>query len=308
MNARVLWAGLVAGVVSSALLSVVKITSKRNTVALSSRAQATVVPAKEAIVNSEAVASASSAGQEKLAAPDFSPPSASADFQSRLTEILQVEDLVAQQRQLTELLERWVATDPEEALREAPEIVPAEMRDMVLREVIQAWAVRDPQSAADWALNVSDPVEQSRVMDQVFGKIAESNPERAAQLLQGHLDIVRPALIENVVQQWAASNIRSAYEWADAQPDGELREELLKRVAFVWSQTDPMQAAQFVVEQIPPGAVQVEAVVSVIHQWALKDLAAAGAWAQRFPQGELRNRVLAEVSGVAEMAMSNSPR
>jgi hypothetical protein len=52
------------------------------------------------------------------------------------------------------------------------------------------------------------------------------------------------------------------------QPAGEIRDELLRRVAFVQAASAPAAAAKLVVEEIPSGPVQTEAILSVINRWA----------------------------------------
>jgi len=136
------------------------------------------------------------------------------------------------------------------------------------------------------------------MMDFVFSKIAEVQPLRALDLIKNALDKAQPALIGNLVQQLAADDLSAAHAWTSALPPGNSRQEALQRLAFVWSQTDPEKSADFVVQQIAPGPGQTEAAVAVIHQWALRDWPGAKAWARQFPDGPLRDRVEAEVSGV----------
>ena len=57
-----------------------------------------------------------------------------------------------------------------------------------------------------------------------------------------------------------------------------------------------------VVEQIPPGSIQTEAVISVLHQWFLRDMAGAAAWVDQFPAGDLKVRAENEMSGIAGRA------
>jgi len=229
------------------------------------------------------------------------PPSAS-DYTNNLQQILQIDNPAQRDLQLAQLLQRWVATDPSGALRDAPGIAPVEMHDQITRQVIAEWVLQDPENAARHALNLSDPPAKSRVTEQVFTKIAETKPDQAVKLLQNHP--VQPALIENLIHQWALVDLNSAYQWAEAQSPGQLKDELLQRVAFVWAQRNPPESAQFVVDHISPGPTQTEAAVMVIHQWALKDSAAATTWANQFPQSMLRERVLDEISGVAQSAQA----
>lgn len=104
--------------------------------------------------------------------------------------------------------------------------------------------------------------------------------------------------LENLTQQWAARNHAAALAWAMDQKAGVTRDRLIQRIAFVQAQSSPADAAWLVVEQIPSGAIQADAAISVLHQWALKDLAAAGAWVQRFPEGALKHRAEQEIQGL----------
>jgi len=74
---------------------------------------------------------------------------------------------------------------------------------------------------------------------------------------------------------------------------------LMARLAYVQSQTDPASGARLAVKEIAAGSVQDEAVISVVHQWALRDLAGAQAWVNKFPEGPIRVRASTELIGVA---------
>jgi hypothetical protein len=69
--------------------------------------------------------------------------------------------------------------------------------------------------------------------------------------------------------------------------------------AYVMSQTDPASAANLVINQIPPGPSQNEAVMTVLNQWANQDLNAAATWVKGFPVGPLQERAVNELEGIA---------
>ena len=73
------------------------------------------------------------------------------------------------------------------------------------------------------------------------------------------------------------------------------REDLVARVGYVWSLDDPASAACFVAGETPAGDAQVEAAISVLHQWSRSDPDSARAWGECFPLGELHERALYEV-------------
>ncbi len=106
--------------------------------------------------------------------------------------------------------------------------------------------------------------------------------------------------VENLTLQWAEKNLPAALNWAVQQPDGEMRDKLIGRVAFVQSRTAPAESACLVVEQIPPGPTQTEAIISIVHQWGLQNAETAATWVESFPEGDLKVRASWELRGVAK--------
>src|SRR5688572_20433740 len=106
------------------------------------------------------------------------------------------------------------------------------------------------------------------------------------------------AQIENLVQQLAAKNYAAALAFAREQPAGFVRDRLVERVAFVQAQGAPAEAARLVIAELAPGHRQAEAVVMVLHQWALNDPIGARGWVAMFPDGELKERVSRELNGL----------
>jgi hypothetical protein len=142
-----------------------------------------------------------------------------------------------------------------------------DQQDEALARVCYEWAGFDPRGAVENAIEWE--------LDEVLG------------------------LFGNLAQQWAAADIGAAREWTALQPHGEFRSELVSRIAFAMSQDDPPAAAGYLLKELEAGEAQTEAVISVLHQWALKDPDAAGSWAGTFPAGSLRERALQELAGIA---------
>ena len=197
-------------------------------------------------------------------------------------------------------LAELVRSYPEAAARFAESLAAGEMREEALRRVAQNWAAQDPASVERWATRLNDPSERVSALSDMCFQIAQTN---AAQALfkaeQYGLGTASGAVRENLVQQWAGQDFYSAATWAEQQPEGEQRDEMLSRLAFVQSTTAPAEAAQLVVDQIPPGPIQTEATISVLHQWAMRDLYAARSWVELFPAGPVRDRADAELDNIA---------
>ena len=146
------------------------------------------------------------------------------------------------------------------------------------------------------ATAILDPALREETLSRLCYQQAESDPRRALELAIEHgLEGAAGAVIGNLAQQWAAADLRATLAWVKDQPASAIREDLVARVGYVWSLADPAAAADFVAAETPAGEAQVEAAISVLHQWSRRDPAAARAWGDCFPEGELRERALHEV-------------
>jgi hypothetical protein len=138
--------------------------------------------------------------------------------------------------------------------------------------------------------------------------IAQSNPPAAVELASKYqLDNGNGDVLPNLAQQWAESDFDSAMNWAVAQPPSPQRDQIFTHLAMIKSQTAPVEAANLVIKEIPPGPAQQEAAITVLHQWMLQDFAAASAWADQFPEGPIKQRAEAELAGGAAYLLVSQP-
>lgn len=178
-------------------------------------------------------------------------------------------------------------------------------RESRVRDLLSVWAARDADAALSWVSALENSADRRSARSTVCLSVAEGDPRRAVTLALAHgadEDDDR-GLLECLTMQWCEKECEAVVDWARKQPQGEWRDRLLGRVSFVLSKPDPVAAAQLV-SGIEPGAVQDEAAISVLHQWALKDSSAALRWVEEFPEGSLRERALAEISNLRDVATS----
>jgi hypothetical protein len=161
---------------------------------------------------------------------------------------------------------------------------------------LRGWALQEPHAAMAWAAQEPNSDDRDEVLSAACFQIAQEDPAQAVALAE-MFNLTNHATLANLAQQWAEQDLNKALAWAEAKPSGEVREQLFKRIALVWSQSDPANAASLVVERIPAGPEQNEAAMSVLHQWSLRDLQGAMAWVRLFPEGDLRDRALEELAG-----------
>jgi hypothetical protein len=177
----------------------------------------------------------------------------------------------------------------------------AELEKNRLLRSLRAWAAKDPEAALAAAMKLPEGDERNQALSAVCLGLAETNPADAVKLAQTlNLDKQPGAVMESLVQQWAGTDLASALVWANSQPAGDQRDGFTTRIAFVMSQSNPTDAANLVINQISPGPIQDEAVMTVLNQWGNQNLAAAATWVKGFPEGPLQARAAAELEGIAD--------
>jgi hypothetical protein len=190
-------------------------------------------------------------------------------------------------------------SQPMEPLPESgDEILSSATNEDEALDELRALARKDPEAALTWGQQQTNSAERNEALTDACFQIAQADPMRAVGLAQ-QFNLNKDTVLQNLAQQWAAKDLTTAYNWIVAQPAGDQRDALATGMAFIWSQTEPVSAEQFVIQQMAPGSAQDEAVMMVLHQWALVDLTGASAWVQQFPENPLRKRALDELSGIA---------
>jgi hypothetical protein len=155
---------------------------------------------------------------------------------------------------------------------------------MILHRVAQLWAAQYTSAALDGAATLGNAREPDEILTDVFLRIAESDPAEAVRTHSRYAPDGKPnAGLEALTQRWAEKDFPAALDWALFLDTEAQREQLIARLAFIQSQTASLDAATLVVENVPEEKAQTEAVMAVLHQRALRDLAAAKKWARTFP-------------------------
>ena len=197
------------------------------------------------------------------------------------------------------------AADPAESLARAFALGKSSERDVLVRELLSTWASRDAEAALDWVSSLEDAAARRTARATVCLSLAEEDPRHAVTLALAHGadEDDDSGLLECLTMQWCEKESGAALDWALTQPRGEWQDRLVARASFVLSKSDPVRAGSLV-SGLEPGVLQDEAAMAVLHQWALQDPSAALEWAEGFPEPALRERALAEISNLREMAAS----
>ena len=127
-----------------------------------------------------------------------------------------------------------------------------------------------------------------------------THPADVLRLREQFVDSDEPySAVADLASKWAERDPIEALKWVDGHAPDPRMDEVMARVVFEYARAHPEKAARYVVESIKPGAAQSEAAITVLHQWALVDLSNAARWAESFPEGQLRDRALLEIGGIA---------
>jgi hypothetical protein len=221
----------------------------------------------------------------------------------RVRQALASADPADQAAVFSHLLADLVRADPQVAARFAETINHPGTRELVLHRVAQLWAEGDAGAALEWAGRLQASRERDALVTDVCLRVCEDDPAEAARALQRHIAGDHPhGGLEALAERWAERDFSTARDWALSQPAGSQRDRLIGRLAFHLAQDSPLEAATLVANEIPEGATQTEAVMTVLHRWAMRDPAAAAEWAGLFPEGELRTRAVHELEGIARSA------
>lgn len=205
--------------------------------------------------------------------------------------------------------------NPEKVAELAQSLAPGEQKDQMLDQLARGWAAKDPDAARAWASQRSNAEERDRLLE-IINTVREKRdsadvPESqivadlTEALIHSGADESKQLQVENLTQKWATKNLSAALDWVKQQPASEIHDNLIQRIAVIEAAKAPAEAARLVVEQIAPGPAQTEAVISVVHQWGTQDMIGAVAWVNLFRDGQLKERAVRELEGIAQISFSN---
>ena len=246
-----------------------------------------------------ATAANDTAAQDSASVPDFA---------EEIRRALELKSSGERARALDKLLHEWVIRDAPAAARFVMELGSQHpLREDVIRCLVKFWALHDTPAVMAWASQLPDPSERKFALSQACMQMSERAPRSAIQeAIKYQLHEADNGLLENLTAQWATEDIPAAFDWVNQLPPGDLRDKLVLHIALVCSKIDPAEAARLVLNQIPPGGNQNEAIISVVYQWAVQDKEEANAWVQLFPEGSLRQRAMNEITTIVSYKQPGS--
>jgi hypothetical protein len=204
------------------------------------------------------------------------------------------------------IIQHWSETDSSGAAAAVAQL-PESDRVEACERIGITWGRTSPEAAANWARSLSDGSERQSALFAIASEEGVANPTQALALLsEMPPSNRRDDLIEGAVSTWSETAGARALQWAGQIPESPLRERIMGTIATTLSAQAPDAAARLALEEMSGGPEQQNTVLAIIQRWAPIDKAAALAWVDKFPPGDLRDRALAAVRRDERMVSSDS--
>jgi hypothetical protein len=187
------------------------------------------------------------------------------------------------------LVRHWAEVNPAQAAQWSASVADSATRSAVMTQVAVAWANSDIKAATGWisSLRMDQPTADATIA--LSYEVARTEPlialETAGRLAPSH---ERDEALVFALNQWVASDVAGARDWAFSLPASDLRQRLIAAVSTTGAQENAQASAELAATQLEPGADQDRAAVSIVQQWAQTVPEAAAAWVEEFPEGTLR--------------------
>ena len=192
----------------------------------------------------------------------------------------------------------WGRFDPKAALDWANQQSDPEVKSSILRGVIPAMAVKDPKGALELAQSFRSDGSGIRdgVISEVLYKLSESDPKGAVGYAMNLLSNkgARDNTINTLLSQWLRNDLQGALGWYGSLTDPKLKEQVAGNMILTLSEVDAAKAMNLL-DTMPPGTVQNDALSTIAYHWARTDQKTAKAaldWANQQSDPEVKSQIL----------------
>jgi hypothetical protein len=150
--------------------------------------------------------------------------------------LVSVDD-VERDRAYTQLLPALIAIDPVAVERLVESCPAGVVREQLLRHVALAWSAANLDGAIEWVTAMKDDGERDIAATEIVSQVAQADPGHAIEVSDLFGIGRNDGMVEHIAQLWAVENLKAALHWAEAQPPGAQRDQLLARIIAVQAET-----------------------------------------------------------------------
>jgi hypothetical protein len=199
----------------------------------------------------------------------------------------------------TLMIRRWVEIDPSAATAWVMAMPAGAAREDAFENIAILRANHDLAEAVAWVKNLPAGPEKESAQFAIANEAVRTRPEEALRLVSELPEsAANDELIRRAAMEWTGKNQVDALAWAKEIEDADLRSRVCAGIAIAWSETDPAAAGTFAANDISPGRLQNDLVVSIVQRWAQTAPEEAAAWVADFPPGELRQAAVENLASI----------
>jgi hypothetical protein len=198
-------------------------------------------------------------------------------------------------------------SDPKAALDWANQQPDPQVKSSILAGVISAMSEKDPKGALELAQSLPAG-EREGVIGNVIDTLSESDPKEAvgyAMNLLSNKGGVKNNMISYMAGQWISSDPQGALGWYGSLTDPKLKEQVVGKMISILSQDD-LDKSLDLLDTMPPGDVQNQAISTIANNWARTDQKAVLDWASQQTDPEVKSRILEGVIRTMSVKDPNS--
>jgi hypothetical protein len=191
----------------------------------------------------------------------------------------------------------WARRAPREAAAWIDRLPNPDKRGRLFSQVARVWAESDLWSALSFAQGLSSKEDREQALSALLYRVAAADSQRGVALLDEISDpFTKRRAGEAVARGWTRQNPQAAIQWAEGLPEGELRSDILKEIAYTWALTDPRSATELMAQQKDhPG--KISDLWGILRQWTSRNPQEAALWVQNWPHEKDRTYLISAVAG-----------
>ncbi len=192
----------------------------------------------------------------------------------------------------------------EEGVGSNPQI---QEKKAALKAAVEGGIKQDPKSVLKLLFGFAQERDNDATIDGI-GEFRSSFVRRYPELAIALLDqvpneFVRSVLAEIIGSEWAESDLKAAFAWANQQTDSKIKNAILEGVISSWAKTD-LKGAFAYAQSLPTGNSQ-DSTISKVFENAARGDQGALAMMQSLPEGRTKNLA---AKGISEFMSSDDPR
>jgi hypothetical protein len=184
--------------------------------------------------------------------------------------------------------------DPAAALSLARSL-PGDDGQRFLRGAINAWCLQDADAAfayvAKLTADPNKPEFKKFLTLEMISTVAKKDPDKVISMLEQFPPEDQNNALRSIGYSWGQSDPKAALDWANQQPDPQVKSLILPGAIEALSEKDPISALELA-QSLPAGDSRTSLIGNVLYKLSESDPKGAVGYAMNLPSSENRNMMI----------------